>query len=67
MLHDKSEIKRIKISLKHARYQRNIKAGIILLVASSGALFSQSVFAVTTAGTLISLLIADRLKKSKVN
>lgn len=64
MLHDSSEIKRIKASVQRARFQRNIKTAIILAVASSGALFSQSVLAITVTGTLLSLFLANKFKVS---
>ena len=62
MLHESSDVKRIKASIQRGRFQRNLKTAIILLVASSGALFGQSVFAVTVTGTLASLFVASKLK-----
>jgi len=62
MLHDTSEIKRIKASVQRGRIQRNIKTAIIIGAAASGALFNQSFLAVTATGTLVSLFLANRFK-----
>lgn len=62
MLKDANEIKRIKAALNRGRQQRNIKTAVIVLAASSGALVSQPMLAITVTGTLISLLLANRIK-----
>ena len=67
MLKDPNEIKKIKAALNRGRFQRNIKAAIIVLAASSGALISQPVLAVTATGTLVSLLLANIAKSRQSN
>jgi hypothetical protein len=62
MLHESTEIKRIKASLNKARIQRNAKTAVILLVASSGALISQSALAITAAGTFATLILTTKIK-----
>lgn len=62
MLKDTNEIKRIKAALNRGRQQRNIKTAVIVLAASSGALVSQPMLAITATGTLISLLLANKIK-----
>jgi hypothetical protein len=65
MIKNADEIKRIKAALNRGRLQRNIKTAIIVLAATSGALVSQPVLAVTATGTLISLLLANMIKSKQ--
>lgn len=59
------DIERVKEAFKRGRISRNLKTAAILIVASSGALISQPVLAVTACGTFVSLLIANKIKSKK--
>lgn len=65
MMHNSSDIKRIKAALKRGQIRRNVKTAVILLVASSGAFVSQPALAITACGTFISLLIASKFQGSQ--
>lgn len=69
MLKGYDEIKRIKAAINRGRIQRNLKTAAILLIASSGSLISQPALAITATGTLVSLMLSNKIssKRTKDN
>lgn len=59
------DIQGVKEAFKRGRISRNLRTAAILIAASSGALISQPVLAVTACGTFVSLLIAGKIKSNK--